>query len=150
MAHQENSKAEEIKKMIINAFKFLEDQYLYIPTFKKDSAEIFLMSLEVEYINEIKKRKVAISYTKSNMDNEIRHTFTAAIIRIPYNNVDDFFSLDNYLKAKKNNFSTTIKNFYSKQEVEKILANIARALKENASPIIEGTEWLSTYYPRKD
>lgn len=150
MGLEKNNNVEEIKGIIINTFKFLEDQYLYVPTFKKDNDEVFLTSLEVEYINEIRKRKVAISYTLSNLHNELRHSFTATIIRIPYSNVDDFFSFDNYLEKHNINFPHTIKNMYNKHDAQKILTALAKALNENVSAILIGTDWLSSYYPRTD
>jgi len=128
----------------------LEDQYFYTPVYKKEDDNIFMESLEIEYINEIKQRKVAISYTKGNLHKEIRYTFTLSITRIPYKNPEDFFSLDNYLKSKGRFFSTSIVNDFNETEIENILNRIAVSLKEQLLSIITGNEWLTSYYPRKD
>ena len=145
-----NHKIEIVRNLILKTFRFLEDQYFYTPVYKKEDDNIFMESLEIEYINEIKQRKVAISYTKGNLHKEIRYTFTLSITRIPYKNPEDFFSLDNYLKSKGRFFSTSIVNDFNETEIENILNRIAVSLKEQLLSIITGNEWLTSYYPRKD
>lgn len=145
-----NHRIEIVKNLILKTFHFLEDQYFYTPVYKAEDDSMFMESLEIEYVNENKQRKVAISYTKGNLHKEIRYTFTLSITRIPYINPEDFFSLDNYLKSKGRFFSTSLVTDFNETEAENILKQIAASLKEHALYIIDGKEWLATYYPRKD
>jgi hypothetical protein len=141
---------EAIKNLILNTFQFLEDQYFYSSVYKEESSDIFIVFFEVEYVNELKRRKIGISYTKLNVNTEMRHTFSASIIRLPYRNLKDFFSLSTYLKSTGKSFSTTLVNNFDEAKAETIFLQIATALKENALGIIDGEEWLEMYYPRKD
>jgi hypothetical protein len=134
----------------LQTFRFLEDQYLYTPVYYEKEDTIFIESLDVEYINDIKRRKITISYTNANVYNESKYTFNLSITRIPYSGVEDFFSLSNYLQSKGKDFSTTLINNYDIQEAKKILGKLAIAIKENALGIMEGNQWLETYYTRKD
>lgn len=141
---------EVAKNIILKVFHFLEEQYYYTPACKVEDDSTFIESLDVEYINEIKRRKIRISYTKTRVYNEIKYTFSGSITRIPYVGVEDFFSLSNYLQSIDKDFSTSLVNDFNEVEAGKILAQIAAALKEYTLGIIDGKVWLDTYYPRKD
>ena len=141
---------ESVKNLILQEFYFLEEQYFYVPACRLEDGTTFIESLNVEYVNEIKRRKIRISYTKSNVYNEIKYTFNGSITRIPYVGNEDFFSLSNYLQSINKDFSTSLVNDFMEGEAKKILTQIAFALKKYALDIIEGNEWLETYYPRKD
>ena len=141
---------EALKDLILKAFFFLEEQYFYTHIFKKNEDNTFIEYLVMDYINEIKRRTITISYTKAKVYDEISYTFTVTITRTPYSNVEDIFSLSNYLQAKGKDFSTSIVNDFNEQEAKEILKKLALSLKENALEIIEGNLWLETYYTRKD
>lgn len=145
-----NNKIEVVKNLILQAFYFLENEYYYTPIYKVEYDNLFLESLDVDYVNETKKRKITISYTKSKNDNEIKYTFSGSITRIPYLSVEDFFSFVNYLQSTGNNFSTSLINDFNENQAENILLHIAKLLKELTPKIITGEEWLENYYPRKD
>ncbi|HET9056049.1 MAG TPA: hypothetical protein VFN30_04290 [Chitinophagaceae bacterium] len=145
-----NHRIEIVKNIILQVFSFLEEQYLYTPKCKVEGDDIFIESFEVEYVHETKRRKIAVSYTKSQVYSEIKYTFSVSITRIPYSGVEDFFSLSNYLQSNGKDFSSSLINDFSEAEAEMILRKIAAALKEHVLEIIDGTEWLETYYPRKD
>jgi hypothetical protein len=151
MARQlKNHKMDNVRNLILKTFHFLEDKYFYYPVNKEENDDFFIESSGIEYVSENKKRKILISYTKGKVDNEIVHTFTASITRIPYKDVEDFFSLDNYLDSNGNNFSTNFINEFNETKAENILYQISNALRKHALGIIEGKEWLDSYYPRKD
>lgn len=138
------------KNIILKVFNFLEEQYSYTPVCKVEDDNTFIESFDVEYINEIRRRKIRISYTKGKVYYEIKYTFTGSITRIPYEGNEDFFSISNYLQSMSKDFSTSLVNHFNEAEAENILTKIAIALKKHALRIIEGNEWLETYYPRKD
>ena len=139
---------EIVTKMIVTTFNFLEKEYFYTPSYKVGDSALFIDSLHVEYVNEVKSREIIIGYTKSDLNNEIRYTFSVSITRTPYTKVEDFFSLDNYLQSKASDFSTSLVNNFDEAEAQKILIEIVFALKEHALNIIDGKVWLDKYYPR--
>jgi len=141
---------ESAKDLILQAFYFLESQYFYTHVYYEKEDITFIESLDVEYVNEIRRRKIRISYTNANVYNESKYTFSMSITRIPYSGVEDFFSLSNYLQSKGRDFSTSIVNYFNEQEAEKILKKLAKSTIENTLPIVEGNLWLESYYPRKD
>ena len=141
---------EVAKNIILKIFRFLEEHYYYTPVCRVQDGSTFIESLDVEYINETKRRKIRISYTKTRVYNEIKYTFSGSITRIPYAGVEDFFSLSNYLQSIGKYFSTSLVNDLNESDAENILIQIAVALKEHALHIIDGKEWIETYYPRKD
>lgn len=145
-----NHRIEVVKNIILQVFSFLEEQYLYSPDCKEEKEHLFNESFEILYVNEIKRRKIAVSYTQSNVFNEIRYTFSVSITRLPYSGVEDFFSLSNYLQSVGINFSTTLINKFNEVEAEEILRKIAAALSEHALAIIKGRIWLEDFYPKKD
>jgi len=138
------------KNLILQVFFFLEEQYFYNTVLEAIDDRTFIECLDVEYINEIKRRKIRVSYIKSKVYNEVKYTFNGSITRIPYIGNEDFFSLSNYLKSKNKDFSTSLTRDFNEPEAKNILTQIAVAFKKYASNIIDGKEWLETYYPRKD
>lgn len=143
-------KVEIVKSLILKNFSFLAEEYFYTSVCKAEEDEIFIESFDIEYTSQLKLREISISYTKAQVYNEIRYTFSASIVRVPYKGVEDFFSLNNYLESRGKDFSTIIINDFNEREAERILLQIADALKKYALGIIEGREWLDKYYPRKD
>ncbi len=141
---------EVAKSLILKIFKFLEDQYFYIPTYRVEDDATFLEYLNVEYINEVRCRKIRIGYTKAQVYNEVKYTFSCSIIRMPYSDVEDYFSLSNYLQSQGKDFSTSLINTFNESHAEKILIQIAFTLKQNALEIMRGNDWLKSYYTRKD
>src|SRR5688572_11363549 len=93
------------KNLILQVFFFLEEQYFYNTVLEAIDDRTFIECLDVEYINEIKRRKIRVSYIKSKVYNEVKYTFNGSITRIPYIGNEDFFSLSNYLKSKNKDFS---------------------------------------------
>lgn len=150
MAQKNDSKIELVKQTIHKVFYFLEEEFYYVPLVKVVESAIFIESIEVEYINELIRRSIDISYTKSKSSGELKYTFTASISRLPYTGVEDFFSLSTYLKSKGKDFPISLVNHFDGTEAELILDRIAAALKENTLEIITGTLWLETFYPKKD
>jgi hypothetical protein len=147
---QKSNNMEVVKNIIEKVFYFLEEEYLYSSVYNAEEDSTFIESLNVEYVNELKRRKVRIGYTKANVYNDIKYTFSCSISRIPYINVEDFFSLSNYLQSIDRDFPTSLVDDFSEVKAENILAQIAAALKEYAGDIIDGKEWSETYYSRKD
>ena len=87
----ENEEVEISKNLILKYFSFLKDQGFGVEVEGNDS-KLFLESLNVVFTNEIKKREITVSFTKSRIDEEIRFTFSASVVRIPYNDpYEDFF-----------------------------------------------------------
>jgi|KBSMisStandDraft_5_1062788.scaffolds.fasta_scaffold1517300_1 hypothetical protein len=150
MVKRNESKIECAKEIILNSFYFLEDKYYYAPVFRIEESNIFIESLDVEYTNEIRRRKINISFTKGKLGDNTKYTFTVSITRTPYTGVEDFFSMSNYLQSLGKDFNTSIINDFDKSEADIIVKKIAEALKEHASKIIEGAIWLETFYPRRD
>lgn len=147
---QNNISNDIVMKLILKEFSFLEEDYLYSYCFSKDTSQAFLENLNVEYSNEVKRRKIRIGYTKINVSGEIKFTFSLSITRIPYSGVNDFFSLSNYLQSMNKDFSTSVTNDFNEFKAEEILVRISNALKDYAIDIIDGSNWLETFYPRKD
>jgi len=145
-----NHRMETTKDLILQVFCFLEEQYSYTHIFQEKMDDTFIEYLQVTYINEVKHREVTISYTSGKVYDEIRYTFTITITRTPYSDLEDFFSLSEYLQSKGKDFSTNIVKDFNEQEAEKILEKLAVSIKENALEIIEGNQWSGEYYPRKD
>jgi hypothetical protein len=138
-----------LKKSILNTFSFLERDYLYSPEISETSSNVFDESLDIEYVNKAKRRTVTVSYTRK-VDEEVKHTFSVSIVRSPYTNVEDFFSLSNYLNSIGKDFDTKMLDDFNIVSAEVILEKIAGALKYYCDQIIEGELWLENYYPRKD
>lgn len=149
-AKPKNNRIEAVINLILKTFKFLERQYSYTPTYNVQNDNTFIESLDIEYSNESKYRKVIISYTKNKVYEEIKYSFNCSIIKIPYSRIEDFFSLSNYLQSTGRDFSTSLVNHFDETEAEKILTQIAIVLKAHTSDILDGRQWLETYYPRID
>ena len=147
---QRNHNMEIAKNLILKVFRFLEDQYLLTSCYKVENDPTFIEYLNVEYVDEIKRRKIRIGYTKGEVYNEIKYTFSSSITRIPYSGVEDYFSLSQYLQSIGKDFSTSLVNHFDETEAQNILVQIVTALKEHALDIIDGKKWLESYYPRKD
>jgi hypothetical protein len=138
------------KGLILKTFHFLEDQYSYTPVCKVSDDKTFIESFDVEYVNEIKRRKIRISYIKGKVYSEIKYTFNLSITRMPYVGNEDFFSLSNYLQSVDKDFPASVVGEFDEREAENKLILIANALKGHALDIISGEIWLNNYYPRKD
>ncbi len=145
-----NNNIEEIKNLILKSFKFLTDQYLYAPYPKMKDDPTFIEYFYVDYVEEIKRRNIRITYTKGKVYDEIRYTFSCTITRIPYSGVEDIFSLDNYLESKGKSLDSSLINNFNTDEAEKKLKQLAFDLNMYAKQIINGSEWLEKYYPRKN
>ena len=144
----ENEEVEISKNLILKYFSFLKDQGFGVEVEGNDS-KLFLESLNVVFTNEIKKREITVSFTKSRIDEEIRFTFSASVVRIPYNDpYEDFFSLYAYSEATGNEFNTTIVTRFDEREAESIVKKISEFLQKNASVFVDGTAWEKGYYPK--
>ena len=77
---QRSNKAMEISKQIIlKTFSFLEEEYYYTPVAREEESNIFMESLDLEYINNIRRRSISISYTKGKLSDDLKFTYTASI-----------------------------------------------------------------------
>jgi hypothetical protein len=136
------------KNLIAKHFSFLETEG-YTANVEEEASKFFLESLKVKYTNQIKRREITISFTKSNLDEEIRFSYSTSIVRIPYNSpYEDFFSLDAYCKANGKEFNSSITNVFDEQAAELIIKKIAEFIQKNASIFVHGTEWEEGYYPK--
>jgi hypothetical protein len=145
-----NTDIDIAKQLILKVFFFLEKEYSYTPIPKHTEDPFFDKSLDVEYVNEVRRRNISVSYTKTNMNGETRHSFTLSIVRIPYTGYEDYFSLDNYLSSIGKNIQSGVMDIFSSERAESAITFLADAAKEYISSIIEGSVWLETYYPKKD
>ena len=139
-----------VKHEIFKTFHFLEKEYFYFPNSNEEVSSLFDNSVKVEYINKIRRREIAIRYTKGKFNGDVKFTFSVSIIRTPYVSFEDFFSLDIYLQSIGKHFSTGFVTNFNFHELQTILQKLANSLKEHAEKIIDGSIWLETYYPRKD
>jgi hypothetical protein len=136
------------KNLITKHFSFLETEGYEI-NIEEEASQFFLENLNIIYTSEIKKRKITVSFTKSNFDNEIRFSYTTSIVRLPYNSAyEDFFSLAAYCNAKGNEFNTTIINEFDEQEATAIIRRISEFIQKNASKFVHGIEWEEGFYPK--
>jgi hypothetical protein len=136
------------KNLIAKHFAFLEAEGYKI-NIEEEASQFFLENLKITYTSEIKKRKITISFTKSNFDEEIRFSYTTTIVRIPYNSpYEDFFSLDAYCKAEGNEFNTTIINEFDEHVAEVIISKSSEFIQKSASIFVHGIEWKEGYYPK--
>jgi hypothetical protein len=144
------NKIKVVKEIILEVFHFLEERYTYIPVLKDKHDKTFIESIDIEYINQPKRRKIVISYSKNKVYEEVKYTLSCSIIRTPYLGVEDFLSLSDYLKSIGKDFSTSMVSEFNKPEAKSILLTIATSLKVYALNIIQGKQWLDNYYSRKD
>jgi len=144
---ESENRIEIAKKIIATEFTFLK-RIGYQSSFKIEQTETFIEDMTAEYHSSEKKRHISINYTKGKIYQDIKHTFSASISRIPYKEVEDFFSLSCYLDSINENFDTSMVNYFDESEAEVIVKKLVGALKHYASDIIAGTEWLDDYWPR--
>jgi hypothetical protein len=76
MELRRNSTIEISRELILKTFYFLEEEYYYTPECKEEESNIFIESLDVGYINEIRRRKINISYTKGKLDDDLKFTYS--------------------------------------------------------------------------
>jgi hypothetical protein len=137
---------EYVKKAVSEKFKFLEgDGYLFHSETKQ--SEFFIDELETTYVNEAKKRKVSVSYTKSNSEG-IRYTFTLSVTRTPYKGVNDFFSHSEFCRLTGADFNGTIEHSFDEGRAEYIIEKLKEFIQKNAAIFIEGIDWVEGYYPK--
>lgn len=141
---------EIIKDIILQTFHFLTNDFHYIPSYNTKGSKIFLTTFEITFVNEINRRKVIISYTKDNLSGEIKHTFNASIIRLPYLTVEDYFGLFVFLQSIGKEFNTSFIGTFNENESNKILIKIADSFKKYTINILAGKLWLENFYRRKD
>jgi len=141
------SNIEIAKMLILKEFDFLEEQD-YEPKFNVNEDTTSIESASIIYCNKVKKLEIEVNYRKSKVYEEIKYSFDLSIMKIPYTNVHDFFSLWLYLETIKNEISTSMINYFDKHQAEIILRNLSNAPKKYASNIINGTEWKNDYWPR--
>lgn len=139
-----------VKSLILKKFYFLESDFNYSHTIRKNQESVFLEGLDVEYNNALSSRTLNVSYTKGEVYGQIKFTFSISIVKNPYTGVNDFFSLSNYLQFLKEDFNTSINDEFDEKEAEVIIDRLIIQLKKYALKIIDGSEWLKEYYPRKD
>jgi hypothetical protein len=135
------------RKLIRQEFSFLEELGFEC-VIKALDDKTFIEYTGVEYSDENRKRKVSIRYTKGQVYDEVKYTFTVSITRIPYANNNDYFSLDNYLNSIKEDFSTSMVSMFNEDQAKEILKKLANALKKYSYEIILGNEWLEAYWPK--
>ncbi|MBU0763608.1 MAG: DUF1016 family protein [Bacteroidetes bacterium] len=147
---EKHNRIEIVKEAILKIFFFLEKDYYYSSTYKIEDSNIFNESLDIEYIGQIKRRKVVISYTMRIIPEGYKCTFGMSITRLPYSGYSDFFSMENYLQSIGKDFSTTLIFNDEVKDVKKVLEQMKEALIENVLEVIKGNIWFENYYPKKD
>ncbi|RYD82557.1 MAG: hypothetical protein EOP53_03390 [Sphingobacteriales bacterium] len=140
-----NDQNSSIVPLILNTFYFLEVNG-YVSAWENIESKVFLKYLNVEYTNDIRRRKIVIAYAQSNCGiGETSHTFSASISRIPYSGTKDFFSLNAYLNKMNQNFDSNIEISFDKLKAKHILERFAKFLKRDLKDIIEGEVWYENY-----
>jgi hypothetical protein len=91
-----------------------------------------------------------LSYTKGNVYDDVKYTFSSSIVRLSYLEFYDYYSLFQHLDSIGKDYNTSIINIFSLTEAERILNKIANSLKTFSIKVIDKSEWLDKYYPRKD
>lgn len=137
------------KTMILDAFNFLEAKYQYKPQIEFNKSNFFIEDLDVKYVSIARKREVKISYTSGNSSGQLKYTFGVAIIRSPYREIEDFFSLSVYLNSIGNVLKSSLTKFED-HEVKEVLKAMGNTLQHDVHSVIKGDIWLDKYYPRKD
>ncbi len=132
------------KEVITNTFSFMENMG-YSMNCEIRESKVLNDWLNVTYINIEKNRKVCITYSEVLINNKISHSFGLSIIRKYGFDDENFFSLGVYLKSLGAPINSVFEEF-NKQQVEKILAELAYALKTYAGRIINGEEWVNGMY----
>lgn len=138
------------KELIDRSFYFLVEKYFYKKKYIKKHNRLFIESVEFEYTNEAYDRRVRISFLKGRVNDEIIYSFGLTINRISFTSVEDYFSLDNYLKSKKSEFSTSFSNKFDLIKSENILNKMSHILQTDLLSLITGELWYNEFYPRKD
>ena len=146
-------KSKEMKiaeELILKAFNFLVDDYMFSPQLKTEESLIFIESIAIEFIHNNYCRNVRVSYVKGKVYNDIKYTFEVSITRIPYTGKNDFLSVSNYLNSKNEDFNTSLTNDFNSEKAENILNKMASILRSELFNVVDGSAWYENYYPRID
>lgn len=144
---ENKNEVQQVIKMIIDEFKFLEDLG-YKSSISFPTSEVFLDYVKVEYNNSEKQRSVNISYTKSILLNDIKRSFNLTIVKLPYQDPrKDYFSQSAFMEAIGKELVSSMINDFSKEEAEHILREISTSLRMYSMKIITGEEWEEGYFP---
>ncbi|MEQ1797990.1 MAG: hypothetical protein ABL872_08555, partial [Lacibacter sp.] len=79
-----------------------------------------------------------------------KYTFNVSIIRLPYLSIEDYFSLNVFMQKKGQDINTTFDKELTEAETFIVTTKLSESLQEHAQKIIDGSQWLCNYYPRKD
>ena len=144
----QSSKIEFAKHLIIKTFSFLYAEG-YVYNLKYPNDETVIGTIDIEYTNEQIKRGISISYSHRKLDGDVIYGFNLSIVRSPYKDVtEDYFSMFIYLASLGKDFETRMVNHFDEIEAEKIVLQIAEALKTYAWDIVKGEKWLEGFYAR--
>ncbi|WP_290799424.1 hypothetical protein [Flavihumibacter sp. UBA7668] len=144
---ENNNEVQQVIKMIIDEFKFLEDLG-YKSSINFPTSEVFLDHVKVEYNNSEKKRIVSISYTKNILLNDIKRSFNLNIVKLPYQDPrKDYFSQIAFMESIGKELVSSMINDFSNEEVEQILRKISTSLISYSMKIITGEKWEEGYFP---
>ena len=139
------------KSIAREQFKFLEQEFGYEFQFRREPVYSFLDSVQVEYSNTFLKREIMISFSTNLRDGRIHHSVASGIAKIPYDSVEDYISIFEYLQRQEQEFSFA---FFDGEDFEVslsvILEKLARLFRKDLISVINGSDWYTQYYPRKD
>jgi len=144
------NRIEIAREIILQTFSFLETEG-YISNSKIPSDSTSIETIDTEYVNVPKCRKIIISYSMGEFRSEFVHAFHLSIVRMPYvDPMEDYFSLSNYLRSLKKDYDYRMINHFDDDEASKIVSRIAESLRVYAWDIVKGDRWMKGYYPSWD
>lgn len=147
MEQKRTDRLDFILHSIQTNFNFLEEDYGYCMSSEDVESQLFMEVFDVLFTNVKRSRKVTISYVKSMQEGKEKFSFSASIVRLPYSSIQDFFSFDIFLNSKDVKLNTII-NHFNESEVNDILKEMSISLRTYVSDIIDGSKWLSDFYPK--
>src|ERR1700694_4101305 len=138
-----------IRELVIAEFKFLEEHgYLFVQD--KIEEKMLLYTLQVVYLNKIKKKEITIS-SSVNLDLKNEFFITSSIVNLPYKTVNDFVSFDVYLRKDKNIITDTTVFFEDGEINLKLIrdsiSSYAKLFKTYGARLIDSREQFLGYYP---
>lgn len=144
---QENNHCKLADSIIRETFHFLEQEGFTVIS-KEIDDDIFKESFVVSFMNEKVKREIRINFQMNDYGKDILYGFNAFVIRLPYDTVNDFFSLSIYLSSIGKAFDQNMINHFDKEEAKVIVQKIAISLKTYLWDVVKGENWLKGYYPQ--
>src|ERR1700755_394294 len=123
---QENKTEIQLISMLIDEkFHFLSTDFGYKAQIFADEDSMFERNVSVQYRNSVFNREITVSYGEICLDKVPNHLFSFSIIRLPYQTIKDFFSLQVYLEAIGQARETSFTGRFSISSCETILSEIA-------------------------